>query len=202
MAKSNYHRGSREDKCYFCGSGPPLEEHHVIPQRFDGPDSKENIVELCHLCHTRLEQLYDRSFYEWFGIEDKDGERKFHRQCQTADCKKTVDVTMFNVRRQNLNHVCFKCANELYNRRELRYMERSKKCRSYHFSDEAWDILEDMRGYRPDGSEWVELSDRELRAIGAENLEPVDNNGNLLTRFDIMEEFARRYSDRVSEYLE
>lgn len=80
--KSNYHTGSKERNCYFCNCGPPLREHHIIPQRFDGPDTKDNTVELCDLCHKRLERLYDKSFYEWFGIEDETGERHFHRPCQ------------------------------------------------------------------------------------------------------------------------
>lgn len=81
MGKSNYHGGSKRDECYFCGCGGPLEEHHVIPQRFGGPDTRENTVELCQLCHQRLERLYDKSFYEWFGIEDESGKRKFQRPC-------------------------------------------------------------------------------------------------------------------------
>lgn len=83
MAKSNYHDGHKRDKCYFCGCGGPLEEHHIIPQRFGGPDTKENIVELCQLCHRRLERLYDKSFYEWFGIDDSKGRRLYHRPCQS-----------------------------------------------------------------------------------------------------------------------
>ena len=90
--KSNYHEGSKNAECYFCGSGPPLHEHHVIPQRFDGPDTKDNIVELCGSCHKKIERLYDKSFYEWFGIEDEKGERTYHRQCENTDCKNKAKV--------------------------------------------------------------------------------------------------------------
>lgn len=94
--KSNYHEGSKNAECYFCGSGPPLHEHHVIPQRFDGPDTKDNIVELCGSCHKKIERLYDKSFYEWFGIEDEKGERTYHRQCENTDCKNKAKVKIEN----------------------------------------------------------------------------------------------------------
>lgn len=85
--KSNYHGKSKRDRCYFCESGPPLREHHIIPQRFGGPDTDENVVELCDACHTRIERLYDKSFYEWFGITDEKGQRRYHRPCDTFGCK-------------------------------------------------------------------------------------------------------------------
>lgn len=95
-SKSNYHDGSKNPECYFCGSGPPLHEHHVIPQRFDGPDTKNNIVELCGSCHKKIERLYDKSFYEWFGIEGEKGERTYHRQCENADCKNQAKMKIEN----------------------------------------------------------------------------------------------------------
>lgn len=93
--KSNYHGGKKNLECYFCGCVPPLREHHVIPRRFDGPDTEENIVELCDLCHKRIERLYDKSFYEWFGIKDEKGERKYHRQCDAVSCdnRRKVKIT-------------------------------------------------------------------------------------------------------------
>lgn len=89
---SNYHGGKRDGECYFCGSGPPLEEHHIIPRRFGGPDKRSNIVSLCQLCHQRLERLYDKSFYEWFGIDDEKGKRTYHRQCEIDSCKNQAKV--------------------------------------------------------------------------------------------------------------
>lgn len=86
MPNSNYHGGQKRETCYFCHSGPPLREQHIIPQRFDGPDTADNLVELCDLCHQRIERLYDKRFYEWFGIDDEKGKRRFHRQCETGDC--------------------------------------------------------------------------------------------------------------------
>jgi hypothetical protein len=95
---SNYHNSDKELSCYFCHSGPPLHEHHIIPQRFGGPDKPENIVELCHLCHKRIERLYDKSFYEWFGITDESGQRRFHRPCETESCSNQAKLKVKSVR--------------------------------------------------------------------------------------------------------
>lgn len=120
--KSNYHSGSKKRSCYFCDCGPPLDEHHVIPQRFGGPDSKENIVEVCQLCHQRLEALYDKSFFEWFGIEDEQGERTFHRQCEAVDCTNQAAVKVHamrayglleNVANRTQAYRCRPCASKL-----------------------------------------------------------------------------------------
>lgn len=85
MKESNYHKGGKRDHCYFCGAWK-TEEHHIIPQRFDGPDSPTNTVEVCSECHKKLERLYDKKFYEYFGIKDEDGKRRFHTACSHHDC--------------------------------------------------------------------------------------------------------------------
>lgn len=102
--ESNYHDGRLEGKCYFCESGPPLEEHHVIPQRFGGPDSKDNIVALCQLCHKRIERLYDSSFYEWFGVTDEEGKREFHRPCENTGCENTAKAKVKRISRDSRFH--------------------------------------------------------------------------------------------------
>lgn len=88
--ESNYTHGRKRDTCYFCGAFGGVEEHHVIPQRFGGPDKPENIVGLCGTCHDKLERLYDTSFYEFFGIDDEQGKRRFHTTCPMEGCKKLV----------------------------------------------------------------------------------------------------------------
>jgi len=55
--------------CFFCGSEGPIETHHVVPRRFDGSDSSENLVDLCPTCHRRLESLYNARFYESLGVD-------------------------------------------------------------------------------------------------------------------------------------
>jgi hypothetical protein len=55
-------------RCYFCGSEGPIETHHIVPKRFDGTDSEENLVDLCANCHRRLESLYNKRFYEKMSV--------------------------------------------------------------------------------------------------------------------------------------
>jgi hypothetical protein len=78
--------GRDRPRCDFCPNNHDLEEHHVIPRRFGGLDQPENIVRVCQRCHRKLERLYDRTFYEWFGIDDRSGRREFHRPCFINSC--------------------------------------------------------------------------------------------------------------------
>lgn len=55
------------DECRFCGETRVLEDHHIIPRRFDGPDTDENVVTVCPTCHRLLERLYNKEFYEAIG---------------------------------------------------------------------------------------------------------------------------------------
>jgi|GEM_PF-2251550 len=57
------------DTCYFCGSEGPIERHHIVPRRYDGPDEESNLVDLCPTCHERLERLYDD---ETWGLVEAD----------------------------------------------------------------------------------------------------------------------------------
>jgi len=63
-----HHKSHSE--CYFCPEQNPdaLEEHHLVPQRFNGSDEPENTVLLCGSCHDKIEELYDDTFYERLGI--------------------------------------------------------------------------------------------------------------------------------------
>ena len=85
--RSNYHYGKKRSTCYFCSASGDIEEHHIIPQRFGGPDEQSNISGVCKSCHGKLERLYDKSFYEWFGITDEKGERLLHVQCRHKGCE-------------------------------------------------------------------------------------------------------------------
>lgn len=57
-------------ECYFCSEGhsEALEEHHIVPQRFNGSDEPENTVWLCGSCHDKIERLYDDEFYRRLGV--------------------------------------------------------------------------------------------------------------------------------------
>lgn len=124
MSKSsNYHEGRKRDHCYFCDAYGGITEHHVKPQRFDGPDTPENIVGLCARCHRRLERLYDKDFYEFFGIEDEAGKRLFHLVCEHHDCTENVQVKW---RYRNIvKRTCFDCAVDFLDRHENRRGRRN-----------------------------------------------------------------------------
>lgn len=53
-------------ECKFCGEENPecLERHHIVPRRYNGSDSEKNLVTVCSNCHQKLENLYDKRFYE------------------------------------------------------------------------------------------------------------------------------------------
>lgn len=57
-------------RCYICGHGNEhsLEEHHIVPRRFNGSDQPENLVHLCGSCHNAIESLYDDDFYRRLGL--------------------------------------------------------------------------------------------------------------------------------------
>lgn len=93
--------------CYFCLSEERqiLEEHHIVPRRFDGSDDDENLVRVCPTCHQKLERLYSGRFYrelesigegtplnEVFGVPqpNTDGEAGV---AQRARVKRLLDIT-------------------------------------------------------------------------------------------------------------
>lgn len=59
------------NECFICGDDNEkvLQEHHIVPKRYDGSDRDENLVWLCASCHQAIEKLYDDSFYERLGVE-------------------------------------------------------------------------------------------------------------------------------------
>lgn len=54
-----------DDSCFICGFDKEyaLEEHHLIPRRYGGPDSEANVVTVCSNCHQALESLYNDRFF-------------------------------------------------------------------------------------------------------------------------------------------
>lgn len=55
--------------CYFCERGEGvLQQHHIVPRRYGGVDSEENLVSLCPTCHRRLEELHDDQFYDEISV--------------------------------------------------------------------------------------------------------------------------------------
>jgi len=41
-------------RCQFCGSMTNLEVHHQIFRSHSGPDHEDNLITLCHGCHSDL----------------------------------------------------------------------------------------------------------------------------------------------------
>ena len=43
------------EHCQMCRRSINLSVHHVIPRAESGPDTKENLITLCNLCHDYVE---------------------------------------------------------------------------------------------------------------------------------------------------
>lgn len=43
-------------------------DHHLLPQRYGGPDKEFNLVTLCPTCHSLLENLYTDQFWQGLGF--------------------------------------------------------------------------------------------------------------------------------------
>jgi len=54
------------EDCEICGQHYPnaMHYHHLIPRRYGGSNSDDNLILLCANCHGAIEQIYDRSFWE------------------------------------------------------------------------------------------------------------------------------------------
>ena len=76
------------NECYFCGSTTDIEEHHILPQRFDGSDAEKNTVDVCHECHWKLERLYNKDFWEAIGVDDPRSTKESHVVCDIHGCVK------------------------------------------------------------------------------------------------------------------
>lgn len=76
-----------EGTCYICGHGNPdvIQEHHIIPRRYDGSDAGRNLVNLCPSCHDSVERIYDDSFFEELGLE-KTSRAEHNMMCEWGEC--------------------------------------------------------------------------------------------------------------------
>jgi len=64
--------------CFFCEVTNPhaVEEHHIVPERYNGSDEPENLVDLCGSCHNKIEnRMYTDRFYERLGVAVDELER-------------------------------------------------------------------------------------------------------------------------------
>lgn len=84
---------SDQNQCFICGDQRQnsLEQHHIVPQRFDGSDDDENLVTLCASCHAAIEKLYDRRFYDKLGVEKPVASETCDLDDCTASASKSLD---------------------------------------------------------------------------------------------------------------
>jgi hypothetical protein len=81
-------------ECYFCDSTESIEEHHILPKRFDGSDADVNTVNVCHDCHWKLERLYNSDFWEALGIDDPRATKESHIRCHINGCNEQAEHTV------------------------------------------------------------------------------------------------------------
>lgn len=100
-----------EGACYICGPVNPvlLEEHHIIPRRYGGPDGDDNLVALCPKCHDAIERIYDDQFFDALGVEGEQSatqeeEEAYTVQCEWRTCTASADHRLTN--RHIEFHVC------------------------------------------------------------------------------------------------
>lgn len=111
---TTYRDKADTERCYFCPKRTDIEVHHIVPQRFNGGDQRENLVAVCDRCHEKLEQLYDSRFYEVLGVSDEAGERKAHFSCTMSDCRNQARVECGPITAPEPMWVCLGCATELF----------------------------------------------------------------------------------------
>ncbi|UBF23414.1 HNH endonuclease [Haloarcula tailed virus 3] len=113
MGMSEYRDKADTSRCYFCPKRNDIEVHHIVPQRFNGSDSRENLVALCDRCHRKIEALYDKRFYEKLGVTDETGERSTHFECGMSECSNRARVKAAKQGYEGAWY-CLDCVTELY----------------------------------------------------------------------------------------
>lgn len=98
------------DACFICGdvNGNSHQDHHIVPRRFGGSDSDENVVTLCASCHQAVEKLYDKRFYDELGVRN-DGRLSVSStgaECDLSDCTAPADVQLPTDDRHDDLRVC------------------------------------------------------------------------------------------------
>jgi 5-methylcytosine-specific restriction endonuclease McrA len=48
----NYVKDRDDNKCISCGSGEPLDVHHIVARKHSGTDDPRNLETLCRDCHA------------------------------------------------------------------------------------------------------------------------------------------------------
>lgn len=53
-------RQVRQGECIFCRTTDSLERHHIIQKRFGGPNTDDNLVDMCSTCHRLFHWVTDQ----------------------------------------------------------------------------------------------------------------------------------------------
>lgn len=150
----DYHDKIDDSGCYFCARQTDIEAHHIVPQRFNGSDSRENLVGVCERCHKKLERLYDKRFYEQLGITDEQGERHHHYPCawcgdEQVDCK-------VEFKDGNTEWICLNCATRSVGGRRT--------------------VIEDTTGKYEHREQWVRYAEYPLQSMTPRGFEVTDDD--------------------------
>lgn len=75
------------DRCFICGEDNPnvLQEHHIVPRRYGGGDSDDNLITLCANCHEAVEKIYDDDFYARAGYSTPS-------ECDSVSRQRAVEI--------------------------------------------------------------------------------------------------------------
>jgi hypothetical protein len=126
---SDYRDKVDTDRCYFCPRKTGIEVHHIVPDRFNGTDRRENLVALCERCHKKIEALYDKRFYRALGVADATDERQNHFQCQDGRCHAQATVKLQKTGYESMWR-CLTHATEILDGADQKY----------------WQVLQDITG--------------------------------------------------------
>jgi len=78
------------NKCCICDHKKDLQLHHIVPQRFKGPNEYWNLILICNKCHSNwhkleseLEIMWDMTncvyrFYCFLGVDDPEDQSNIH----------------------------------------------------------------------------------------------------------------------------
>jgi 5-methylcytosine-specific restriction endonuclease McrA len=98
---------ARDRECRTCGksaaaNGRALDVHHLIPFRFSGDNSLENLVALCRSCHMRADDHGRRGSSKWLAANERTrspSKRELRRVEQRARAMHARERRRLNQRR-------------------------------------------------------------------------------------------------------
>lgn len=98
----------KDGTCYFCTETERIEQHHIVPKRFGGSDDQENFVNVCPTCHSKLEKLYNKRFYDKLRVSK--GSNRQHPVCEKCGDRADGQWTNWGVLASTF--LCQDCADD------------------------------------------------------------------------------------------